>query len=146
MISRTSISNCNRWGWYIGTYRSEVPYGISGPLYVPRGGNDINAALEVGAWWMNPSPTSANNSTQIKLVVQANYRISRVYTYLSFGFASCQPNGTWYRSGSNLDISNFHGPLSDWIGAQTAEQPLVIYAELDLLTTAAACASPIPTR
>ncbi|KAK0652621.1 hypothetical protein B0T16DRAFT_454971 [Cercophora newfieldiana] len=138
-----SITTCNRWGWYFIMSKSEIPYGISGPLLIPRGGNAVADALEVGTWWITPDPVSTAANLAVHYIVHSNYRISRVfYNFPVGGFLGCQPTANWYQNNTGL-VPTFESPLFAWAPGERTTP--VFYADIEELTTAAVCAPPYPT-
>ncbi|KAK4450266.1 hypothetical protein QBC34DRAFT_461630 [Podospora aff. communis PSN243] len=146
--SQGSFPSCNRFGWFMSLFRADVQYGPSGPLYIRRGSNDIPNALQVGTWWITPDPVSSSNSLQIHWIVYGNYRLARVYYYISSDFRGCDPQQpSWYLTDASLGLSIFNTPLRAWTGGNGGgSNTFIVYAEIVELTTATVCPPPIPTR
>ena len=50
MFDTLQGSACAKWGWFEVPSVAELQAGISGPLLVGAGGNDLTKAIEVGTW------------------------------------------------------------------------------------------------
>ncbi|KXJ89962.1 hypothetical protein Micbo1qcDRAFT_226963 [Microdochium bolleyi] len=115
--SCSSGAGCNRWGWYETPTLSELQHGITGPLYVGAGGNDVSKAIYVGTW-------TATADSQGRVTVNyatsggsaaSSYRLSEVRVGLScLPLSQCSPGQYKYSSGPLKDVASFSTAPIAW--------------------------------
>lgn len=118
LSSCSSGANCNRWGWYETPTLSELQKGVTGPLYVGAGGNDVNKAVQVGTW---TATADSKGSVSVSYMVQGSsssstsYGLSEVRVQLScLPLNQCSPSQYTYSSGALNSVSSFTASPIAW--------------------------------
>jgi hypothetical protein len=90
-------NTCQRWGWYNVFTSQQISKGISGPLYVGAGGNDISKAVNVGSWF---AQVHSDGKVYVYFSVAGGYSLSSVHVDIGCTpISSCNPGG--YDYGNN---------------------------------------------
>jgi hypothetical protein len=81
--------SCGRWGWFLTPTTGQLSAGISGPLYVGAGQNDINQAIQVGTW----SAKLSNGEVSVTYTLFSGYTLSEVHVDLECTpIPTCDPD------------------------------------------------------
>ncbi|KAK4237091.1 hypothetical protein C8A03DRAFT_16338 [Achaetomium macrosporum] len=78
-LDTQSGEGCKRWGWYQTPTLAELQSGISGPLYVGAGNNDISKATDVGVW---TATANAQGRVTVTYLLNPPYTLSEVHVDL----------------------------------------------------------------
>ena len=85
---------CQRWGWYNGFNNQQISKGISGPLYVGAGGNDLSKSIDVGSW---SAQKHSDGKVYVYLSVAGGYSLGSVNVDVGCTpISSCNPGGFDY--------------------------------------------------
>jgi hypothetical protein len=134
-------STCNRWGWYIKLpTTAQLTAGISGPLYVGAGQNDISKAVQVGTW----SAILTSSGVSVTYTLYTGYTLAEVHVDLVCSITTCAPGQYTYGNtnaaalGSTFTVSGLTLPSC---------RPfyLIIHAIIDTTTTSTSCPAPLAT-
>ncbi|KAK3332678.1 hypothetical protein B0T19DRAFT_381272 [Cercophora scortea] len=141
-LNTQSGTGCNRWGWYETPTLSELQGGISGPLYVGAGGNDITKAVDVGIW-----VATANSLGRVTVTYLLNppYALGEVHVDLvCLPLAKCAPGQYTYNAGAipNLPTWSNPTPLAYPTCTGGSKAALIVHAAVNILTVTATCPPP----
>ena len=141
MLNTQSGQGCNRWGWYETPTLAELQGGISGPLYVGAGGNDISKAQNVGIW-----VATANASGKVTVTYSLNppYALAEVHVNLTcLPITKCAPGQySFGKSGLN-DVTTYSTALITYPTCSGGfKAALIVHAAVDKLTVGT-CSAPI---
>jgi hypothetical protein len=140
-LNTQSGQGCNRWGWYETPTLAELQGGISGPLYVGAGGNDISKAIDVGIW---VATASASGKVTVTYLLNPPYALAEVHVDLAcLPIDKCAPGQyTFGASGLNDAATYSTDPLTYPACSGGSKAALIVHAAVDKLTVGA-CSAPI---
>ncbi len=136
---------CNHWGWYSTPTLAELQsaQGVTGPLYIGAGGNDISKAINVGTWCAKADSRGG---------VTVSYQLNPPYVLVGAHIdLDCLPIKTCeectYDSPTLASQGFFSNPAPLVYptcsgGAQVA---LVVHADVNLLSPTTTCPPPVIT-
>ncbi|KAL0943578.1 uncharacterized protein CTRU02_201465 [Colletotrichum truncatum] len=141
-LNSQSGQGCNRWGWYETPTLAELQGGISGPLYVGAGGNDITKAIDVGVWVATANPTGRVTVTYL---LNPPYVLAEVHVDLDcLPIDKCGPGQYTYNAGSipNLPTWSNPTPLVYPTCSGGSRAYLIVHAAVNILTVTNTCPAP----
>jgi hypothetical protein len=141
-LNTQSGAGCNRWGWYETPTLAELQGGISGPLYVGAGGNDITKAVEVGIW---VATANALGRVTVTYLLNPPYALAEVHVNLvCLPLTRCAPGQYTYNAGAipNLPTWSNPSPLLYPTCSGGSRAALVIHASVNVLTVTDTCPAP----
>ncbi|KAK3387777.1 hypothetical protein B0H63DRAFT_509500 [Podospora didyma] len=143
-LNTQSGKGCNRWGWYETPTLAELQSGISGPLYVGAGGNDISKAVNVGTW---TAFANALGKVTVTYTTTPPYVISQVHVDLGcLPIDKCAPGTYTYSNDGVAGVPVWATtPIQYPTCSGGSKAALILHAAIDVLTTATTCAPPKAT-
>jgi hypothetical protein len=141
-LDTQSGQGCNRWGWYETPTLSELQSGISGPLYVGAGGNDITKAIEVGIW---VATANALGGVTVTYLLNPPYALAEAHVNLvCLPLDKCAPGQYTYNADAipNLPTWSNPTPLKYPTCSGGSKAALVIHAAVNVLTVVSTCPPP----
>ncbi|KAK3903534.1 hypothetical protein C8A05DRAFT_14503, partial [Staphylotrichum tortipilum] len=132
---------CNRWGWFETPTLAELQAGISGPLYVGAGGNDISKATDVGIW---VATANAAGKVTVSYQLSTGYAVTEVHVDLAcLPIDKCAPGQYTFGKSGLADVASFSTtPLTYPTCSGSNKPALIVHAAVDKLTTGT-CKAPI---
>ncbi|GAB1320497.1 hypothetical protein MFIFM68171_10707 [Madurella fahalii] len=107
-LDTQSGQGCNRWGWYETPTLAELQGGISGPLYVGAGGNDISKATNVGIW---TAKASTAGQVTVTYLTTPLYSLAEVHVDLAcLPIDKCAPGSYTFGRDGLGGVSTFTTP------------------------------------
>ncbi|KAB5559956.1 hypothetical protein GE09DRAFT_1057627 [Coniochaeta sp. 2T2.1] len=99
---------CNRAGWYTTPTLAELQGGISGPLYVLLGGNDISQDVNVGIW---VATANALGRVTVTYLLNPPYALTAVHVDLAcLHIDDCTPAQYTYNAGAIPQLPTWSNP------------------------------------
>ncbi|KAK3996646.1 hypothetical protein QBC44DRAFT_257385 [Cladorrhinum sp. PSN332] len=144
-LDTQSGAGCNRWGWYETPTLAELQGGISGPLYVGAGGNDITKATDVGIW---VATANALGRVTVTYLLNPPYALAEVHVNLvCLPLTRCAPGQYTYNAGAipNLPTWSNPTPLVYPSCSGGSRAALVVHAAVNVLTVVETCPPPKAT-
>lgn len=144
-LNTQSGAGCNRWGWYETPTVAELQGGISGPLYVGAGGNDISKAVDVGIW---VATANAQGRVTVTYLLNPPYTLAEVHVNLvCLPLTKCAPGQYTYNAGSIPNLPTWSNPTPLVYPTCTggSKAALVIHAAVNILTVVGSCPPPKAT-
>ncbi|RMZ73587.1 beta-glucosidase btgE [Pyrenophora seminiperda CCB06] len=141
-LNTQSGSGCNRWGWYETPTLAELQGGISGPLYVGVGGNDITQAIDIGIW---VATANALGRVTVTYLLNPPYALSAVHVQLAcLPISTCNQAQYTYNAGAipNLPTWSNPTPLVYPTCSGGSRASLIVHASTNILTVTATCPPP----
>ncbi|KAK3314575.1 hypothetical protein B0H66DRAFT_520634 [Apodospora peruviana] len=142
-LNTQSGQGCNRWGWYETPTLAELQGGISGPLYVGAGGNDITKAVDVGIW---VATANALGRVTVTYLLNPPYALAEVHVKLAcLPIDKCAPGQYTYNAGTipNLPTWSNPTPLVYPTCSGGAKAALIVHAAVNILSVTSACGTPV---
>lgn len=133
---------CNRWGWYETPTLAELQGGISGPLYVGAGGNDITKATEVGTW---VATANALGGVTVTYLLNPPYTLAEAHVNLvCLPLDKCAPGQYTYNAGAipNLQAWSNPTPLVYPTCSGGSRAALIVHAAVNIITVTVTCPAP----
>jgi len=145
-LDTQSGQGCNRWGWYETPTVAELQGGISGPLYVGAGGNDITKAIDVGIW---VATANALGRVTVTYLLNPPYVLAEVHVDLDcLPIDICGPDQYTYNAGSIPNLPTWSNPTPLVYPTCTggSKAALIVHAAVNtLIVTSGACPPPKAT-
>ncbi|KAF6813867.1 hypothetical protein CPLU01_14551 [Colletotrichum plurivorum] len=141
-LDTQSGQGCNRWGWYETPTLAELQSGISGPLYVGAGGNDITKAIDVGIW---VATANAAGRVTVTYLLNPPYALAEVHVDLDcLPIDKCAPGRYTYNAGNipNLPTWSNPTPLQYPVCSGESRPYLIAHASINILTVTSTCPAP----
>ena len=141
-LKTQSGSGCNRWGWHETPTVAELQGGISGPLYVGAGGNDVSQAIDAGIW---VATANAQGRVTVTYLLNPPYTLAAVHVQLAcLPINDCNQDQYTYNAGAipNLPTWSNPTPLVYPTCSGGSRAYLIISASLNVLTVTKACPPP----
>jgi hypothetical protein len=141
-LNTQSGSGCNRWGWYETPTLAELQGGISGPLYVGAGGNDVTQAIDVGIW---VATANALGRVTVTYLLNPPYTLATVQFQLAcLPINDCNRDQYTYNAGAipNLPTWSNPTPLVYPACSGGSRAYLIVSADVNVLTVTATCPPP----
>jgi hypothetical protein len=141
-LNTQSGQGCNRWGWYETPSLAELQGGISGPLYVGAGGNDISKAVDVGIW---VATANALGRVTVTYLLNPPYALAEVHVDLDcLPIDKCAPGQYTYNAGAipNLPTWSNPTPLVYPSCSGGSKAALIVHAAVNILTVTTTCPAP----
>ncbi|KAK4152397.1 hypothetical protein C8A00DRAFT_34925 [Chaetomidium leptoderma] len=138
-LNTLSGQGCKRWGWYSTPSLAELQGGgISGPLYVGAGNNDISKATNVGTW---AATANAAGSVTVSYLLNPPYTLDEVHVNLACTpIAKCAPGQYTLGKGGLNDVPTFaSGPIKYPPCAGSSKAALIVHAAVDVLVEGTTC-------
>ncbi|KXJ85859.1 hypothetical protein Micbo1qcDRAFT_169014 [Microdochium bolleyi] len=142
-LNTQSGSGCNRWGWFETPTLSELQGGISGPLYVGAGGNDITKAVDVGIW---VATANVQGRVTVTYLLNPPYALTEVHVNLvCLPLTRCAPGQYTYGASSipNLPTWSNPTPLVYPTCSGGSRAALIVHAAVNVLAVTQNCAAPV---
>ncbi|KAH7020771.1 uncharacterized protein B0I36DRAFT_333158 [Microdochium trichocladiopsis] len=142
-LNTQSGQGCNRWGWYETPTVAELQGGISGPLYVGAGGNDITKAVDVGIW---VATANAQGRVTVTYLLNPPYTLAEVHVNLvCLPLTKCAPGQYTYSAGSIPNLPTWSNPTPLVYPTCTggSKAALIVHAAVNILTVTQSCAAPV---
>jgi hypothetical protein len=133
---------CNRWGWYQTPTKSELQAGISGPLYVGAGRNDISKATQVGTW---TATADSSGKVTVTYLVTPPYAIDEVHVDLScLPIDKCAPGSYTFGNDKVGHATTYSTPALVYPSCPKGYGPaLIIHAAIVKSSETSTCAEPV---
>lgn len=141
-LNTQSGSGCNRWGWYETPTLAELQGGISGPLYVGDGSNDITQAIDIGIW---VATANAQGRVTVTYLLNPPYALAAVHIQLvCLPLTNCNQDQYTYNAGAipNLPTWSNPTPLAYPTCSGGSRVSLIVFASSNILTVTPACPPP----
>ncbi len=125
--------------------RRRATGGISGPLYVGAGGNDISKAVDVGMW---VAMSNAAGAVTVTYVLNLPYTLSQVHADLAcLPINTCAPGQYTYGADDipNLTTWSNPSPLTYPTCSGGSVAYLIVHVALNILTVTSSCPAPVTT-
>lgn len=109
-LDTQSGRGCNRWGWYTTPTLAQLRTGISGRLLVGAGGNNVDAATDVGSWTAVAGPTGG---VTVTYTLTPPYTLGEAHIDLDcLPIDTCAPGQYTFNSGSltAVGVSTYANP------------------------------------
>jgi hypothetical protein len=139
-LNTQSGRGCKRWGWYETPTLADLQGGISGPLYVGAGGNDISKATDVGIW---VATANALGKVTVTYLLNPPYALGEVHVDLDcLPIDTCAP-GQYTFGASGLKVATYSTGLLTYPSCSGGSKAaLIVHAAVDKLTVGS-CSAPI---
>ncbi|KAK4464746.1 hypothetical protein QBC42DRAFT_294802 [Cladorrhinum samala] len=141
-LNTQSGAGCNRWGWYETPTVAELQGGISGPLYVGAGGNDITKAVDVGVW---VATANAQGGVTVTYLLNPPYALAEAHVNLAcLPITKCAPGQYTYNAGAipNLPTWSNPTPLTYPTCTGGSRAALIVHAAVNILSVTSTCPAP----
>ncbi len=132
---------CNRWGWYETPTLAELQAGISGPLYVGAGGNDISKATNVGTW---SATANAAGKVTVSYLLSTGYAVTEVHVDLAcLPIDKCAPGQYTFGKSGLADVASYSTTALTYPTCSGGNKVgLIVHAAVDKMTVGT-CGTPI---
>ncbi|KAG7286007.1 hypothetical protein NEMBOFW57_008304 [Staphylotrichum longicolle] len=144
-LNTQSGAGCNRWGWYETPTVAELQGGMSGPLYVGAGGNDITKAMDVGIW---VATANAQGRVTVTYLLNPPYALAEVHVNLQcLPLTKCAPGQYTYNAGAIPNLPTWSNPTPLVYPTCTggSKAALIIHAAVNILSVVPTCPPPKAT-
>ncbi|KAK4215065.1 hypothetical protein QBC37DRAFT_313080 [Rhypophila decipiens] len=140
-LNTLSGQGCNRWGWYESPTVAELQGGISGPLYVGAGGNDISKAIDVGIW---VATANAQGKVTVTYLLNPPYALAEVHVNLvcKSAITKCAPGQYTYKAGSIPNLPTWSNPTPLTYPTCSGPVGLIMHAAVNILSATDTCPAP----
>ena len=141
-LNTQSGQGCNRWGWYETPTVAELQGGISGPLYVGAGGNDISKAVDVGIW---VATANAQGRVTVTYLLNPPYALAEVHVNLvCLPLTKCAPGQYTYNAGAIPNLPTWSNPTPLVYPTCTggSRAALLVHAAVNILSVVSTCPAP----
>ncbi|KAH6623692.1 hypothetical protein F5144DRAFT_595815 [Chaetomium tenue] len=137
-LNTQSGQGCNRWGWYATPTLAELQAGISGPLYVGAGNNDISKATDVGIW---VATANASGRVTVTYLLNAPYALAEIHVDLDcLPIDKCAPGQYTFGKGALADVLTYATtPLTYPTCRGGAKAALIVHAAVDVIVEGTVC-------
>lgn len=138
-LNTQSGQGCNRWGWYSTPTLAELQGGISGPLYVGAGGNDISKATDVGIW---VATANAVGRVTVTYLLNPPYALSEVHVDLAcLPIDKCAPGQYTFGQGGIPHLPTYSNPtpLAYPTCSGGSKAALIVHAAVDVTVAGTVC-------
>lgn len=142
-LNTQSGQGCNRWGWFETPTLADLQAGISGPLLVGAGLNDVTKATTVGTW---TATANASGKVTVTYLTNAPFSLAEVHVDLvCLPIAKCAPGS--YTFGTTLsDASTFSTPGIQYPACSGGSKAaLIVHAAIDEVLQTTTCPAPLAT-
>ncbi|KAL2133516.1 hypothetical protein VTI74DRAFT_2242 [Chaetomium olivicolor] len=131
-LNTQSGQGCNRWGWYTTPTLSELQSGsgVSGPLYVGAGRNDISKATDVGTW---TAKADAAGNVVVTYALRASYGLDEVHVDLAcLPIDKCAPGSYTFGKSGLGDVAQYSTPALSYPSCKGGSKAaLIVHAAVD---------------
>jgi hypothetical protein len=137
-LDTQSGKGCNRWGWYTTPTLAELQAGISGPLYVGAGGNDITKGTNVGTW---TATANVQGIVTVTYLLTAPYVLDEVHVDLDcLPIDKCAPGSYTFGKGGLAGASTYPTAGLKYPSCTGgAKAALIVHAAVDVVVQGTVC-------
>jgi hypothetical protein len=138
-LNTQSGQGCNRWGWYHTPTLAELQSGISGPLYVGAGNNDISKATDVGVW---VATANASGGVTVTYLLNPPYALAEVHVDLAcLPVDKCAPGQYTFGKGGLEGVPTYSttGVIRYPSCSGGSKAALIVHAAVDVRVQGTVC-------